>query len=133
MKENNCITKKQVRGIVIWVVILCVSFLLVYKAQLGLCKGENIDCTLMWEHKENNKVELSADKSNLTEEFTCEVPKLKMLTIECKGKKIDSDARLVLSLTDAETGTEYYNKDVLVKNVVNKKMVRFYWICIKNI
>jgi len=127
MSKKYNITKNQIVGGIILTLSLCVVFLLVYKAQLADSFDKKIKATLMWEHKENYSVELSADKPSLTQVFTCTVPKLKTLRIECKGKKINPNTHIEISLTEPGSGKEYYHKKVRLNNLVksSKKKIKF--------
>ena len=89
MDKKNNLTKKQIYGGVVFLLALCAVFWFVYKAQLNESLDERNHCTLMWEHKVNGLLELSKDKPSVTQVFTCTVPKLKVIQIQCKGKKIN--------------------------------------------
>lgn len=127
MSKKCNITKNQIVGGIILTLSLCVVFLLVYKAQLADSFDKKIKATLMWEHKENYSVELSADKPSLTQVFTCTVPKLKTLRMECKGKKINPNTYIEISLTEPGSGKEYYHKKVRLNKLVksSKKKIKF--------
>ena len=114
-KDNNQITA----GIVL-VAILCLVFVLVYKAQLRERLDKPIYGTLMSEHKANGTIDLSADAPVVSEAFLCNVPKLKQLRIQCKGEQIDSDAVLVMTLSEADSGTEYYHKEIQLQKLVGE-------------
>lgn len=126
MYRKNSIVKNQIIGGLVLVLFLCAIFTLIYKAQLEDSFDKNVNCTLMWEHKQNNAIELSAEKTSLTQVFTCTVPDLKLLTIECNGKKIDANTYIELSLTEPGTGKEYYYKKAKLRSVAKtgKKKIK---------
>ncbi len=121
MKKKYNVTKNQMVGGFALVLALCVVFLLVFKAQLNDSFNKKNECTLMWEHKENGSEELSAEKTSLTQVFTCTVPELKTLKIECKGKEINPDTYIEISVTEPGSGEVFYHKKSLLQNVVNDK------------
>lgn len=121
MDKKNNLTKKQIYGGVVFLLALCAVFWFVYKAQLNESLDERNHCTLMWEHKVNGLLELSKDKPSVTQVFTCTVPKLKVIQIQCKGKKINPNTKLQITLTEPGTGKEYYNKTVSLSKVVKRK------------
>ncbi len=127
MNKKYNITKNQIMGGIVLILTLCVVCLLVYKAQLADSFDKKIKATLMWEHKENYSVELSANKPSLTQVFTCTVPKLKTLRMECKGKKINPNTYIEVSLTEPGSGKEYYHKKVRLSTLVksSKKKIKF--------
>ena len=126
MDRKKSIAKNQIIGGFVLILFLSLVFTIVYKAQLVDSFDKKVYCTLMWEHKQNNAVELSADKSSLTQVFTCTVPNLKMLIIECKGKEIDDNTYIELSLTEPGSGKEYYHKKAKLCSVVKngKKKIK---------
>ncbi|MBQ9983257.1 MAG: DUF2142 domain-containing protein [Lachnospiraceae bacterium] len=119
-KKCNITGKEIIKGAVM-LLVLAILCLLVYKAQLEP-KLDNINtCTLMWEHKENSYVELSAQKTSLTQVFTCTVPRLRRLQLQCVGKNINPNTQIEISLTEPGSGKEYYYRNVPLSDVVNNK------------
>lgn len=114
-KNSNQILK----GIVL-LSILCIAFVLVYKAQLENNLDKPVYGTLMSAHKENDTISLSEDAPVFSEVFLCMVPQLRQLRIECKGKQIASDAVLLMTLSDADSGKEYYHKEIKVQELIGE-------------
>lgn len=126
MDRKTSSAKNQIIGGFLLALFLCAVFTLVYKAQLEDSFDKKVHCTLMWEHKKNNSVELYAEKASLTQVFTCTVPNLKMLTMECKGKEIEDDTYIEISLTEPGSGKEYYHKKAKLRSVAKngKKKIK---------
>lgn len=119
-KQVKKATNKQITSGIILLIIMCMVFVLVYKAQLADQMDNAVSCTLMSEHKKNQTVTMSEGMSVWTEVFICMVPELRELSVECEAKKIDDDAILVMILSDADTGEEYYREEVSVSDTVPK-------------
>lgn len=118
MRNNG--RRKTAVYVFMFYAVLCVLFVLVYKAQLRQKFEEPVTCTLKTLHKANGTVGLSADYPELKQTFICTVPSLKRIRIECRAEKIDSKARLLVLLLDTQTGEEYFRKESKVKNVASK-------------
>ena len=101
--------------------ILSIVCMLVYKAQIRDKLDKAVHGTLMSEHKDNGTIYINGDSPVLTEMFICRVPELKQLRIQCKGEKTDAGAVLVMTLTDADSGKEYYHKEEKVSELVQGK------------
>ena len=56
-------------------------------------------------------IHISSDSPVLTETFTCTVPELKMFTLEGTAKNKTSNARLFITLTNADSGEIYYQAE----------------------
>lgn len=126
MNRKNNITKNQIVAGSLLLLCLCIVFLFVYKAQLRDGFDKRNVCTLMWEHKANNVEELSSERESITQVFTCVVPDLKILTIECKGINIEPETNIEIFLLDPGTGEKSYYKSAKLDSVVNnskKKLV----------
>jgi len=120
MSKKSNITKNQIVGGIVLAFIMCLVFFFVYKAQLADSFNKKYYATLMWEHKKNGSVELSAEKPSLSQVFTCMVPRLRIIKLECNGKKIHPNTYIEISLTEPGSGKEYYNKKVLLSSVAKK-------------
>lgn len=123
MKKSQNINRKQ---ILVGLVLLLFSVMIgviVYKAQIEEKLQQSISCTLMSAHKENAEITLSADMNEVCEVFECKVPVLREISVECKGKNISSDAILVMALTDADTGDEYYYKEKKISKIGSDKRI----------
>ena len=118
MKKNK--KNKQIMIGIVLLFVLCVVFVLVYKAQLRDRLDKHIYGTLMSEHKANGTIDLSADAPVVSEAFLCSVPKLKQLRIQCKGEQIDPDAVLVMTLSEADSGKEYYHKEIQLPKLISE-------------
>lgn len=101
--------------------VLSIVCMLVYKAQIRDKLDKPIHGTLMSEHKDNNTIYINEDSPVFTEMFICRVPELKQLRIQCKGKKMDAEAVLVMTLADADSGKEYYHKEKKVSELIKGK------------
>ena len=66
---------------------------------------------MMTTHKPTGTITLSSDSPVLTETFTCTVPELKMFTLEGTAKNKNSDARLFITLANADSGEIYYQTE----------------------
>lgn len=126
MSRKNTITRDQIVTGVFLILFLCAMSVFVYKAQMQDSFGKNNVCTLMWEHKKNDVIELSSEKECVTQVFTCTVPNLKKLSIECKGSHIDSKTDMEITLTEAGTGETCYNKSAKLSSIVgsSKKNIK---------
>lgn len=118
-KRTSIQTKQSITGIVLFCT-LCIVFVVVYKAQLRDKLGDAVECTLMSEHKENATVYLSEDMPVFSEMFLCQVPELRVISVECKGIELDKSASLIMRLSDADTGEEYYYKKKSIDKIVGK-------------
>lgn len=112
--------RKQIFWAVVLGLILCFVFALVYKAQLADKFTEPVFSTLKIEHKDNGQVEMSADNPVIVETFECTVPDLRVLYVETVGVVSDPDAMLHITVSDADTGKIYYEKDRLAKGAAKK-------------
>lgn len=112
---------------VVLAVIVCVMCGLTYKAQLEKKMSKPVYVTLMSEHKTTQIVELSEDNPVFSEVIDCSVPNLKTIKIEGKAKKIEQNARITMTLIDADTGEVYSEKKGYVVDWLdgsNKKFVK---------
>ena len=96
-----------------FIILLSISgvCLLMYKAQFRFNLHQPIEYVMMTTHKPTGTITLSSDSPVLTETFTCTVPELKMFTLEGTAKNKNSDARLFITLTNADSGEIYYQAE----------------------
>ena len=66
---------------------------------------------MMTTHKPTGTIALSSDSPVLTETFTCTVPELKKFTLEGTVENKNSDARLSITLANADSGEIYYQEE----------------------
>lgn len=111
---------------------LCFIFVLVYKAQLAEKFQEPVICTLKSLRKENGSISLSDESPALSQTFTCTIPSLERIRIECQGQNIDSKAKLLALLSDAQTGEEYFRKESSVKKIASESNVKKYSLHLEN-
>ena len=112
--------KKQILWAVILGLALCFVFALVYKAQLAEKFTKPVFATLKIEHKDNGQVEMSANNPVIVEAFECTVPDLQVLYVETVGVISNPDAMLHITVSDADTGKIYYEKDRPAKGAEKK-------------
>lgn len=112
--------KKQILWAVILGLALCFVFALVYKAQLAEKFTKPVFATLKIEHKDNGQVEMSANNPVIVEAFECTVPDLQVLYVETVGVISNPDAMLHITVSDADTGKIYYEKDRPAKGAAKK-------------
>ena len=107
--------EKKILGHILSLFIILLSIsgvcLLMYKAQFRFNLHQPIEYVMMTTHKPTGTITLSSDSPVLTETFTCTVPELKMFTLEGTAKNKNSDARLFITLTNADSGEIYYQAE----------------------
>lgn len=107
-------------------IVLCLSMgiicVLVYKAQIRGKIYQPTEYTMMTEHKDISEVVLSQDISELAEVFVCTVPELKSLSVEFGGENISDEARLTISLLDADTGELFYDAEGTVRSMLDSRI-----------
>ena len=118
-KRTSIQTKQYITGIALFCT-LCIIFVVVYKAQIRDKLRNAVECTLMSEHKENAAVYLSDDMPVFSETFLCQVPELRVISVECEGSELGKNATLIMRLSDADTGEEYYYKKKAVSKIAGK-------------
>ena len=107
--------EKKIPGHILSLFIILLSIsgvcLLMYKAQFRFNLHQPIEYVMMTTHKPTGTITLSSDSPVLTETFTCTVPELKMFTLEGTAKNKNSDARLFITLANADSGEIYYQAE----------------------
>ena len=107
--------EKKIPGHILSLFIILLSIsgvcLLMYKAQFRFNLHQPIEYVMMTTHKPTGTITLSSDSPVLTETFTCTVPELKMFTLEGTAKNKTSNARLFITLTNADSGEIYYQAE----------------------
>ena len=107
--------EKKIPGHILSLFIILLSIsgvcLLMYKAQFRFNLHQPIEYVMMTTHKPTGTITLSSDSPVLTETFTCTVPELKMFTLEGTAKNKNSDARLFITLANADSGEIYYQTE----------------------
>ena len=107
--------EKKIPGHILSLFIILLSIsgvcLLMYKAQFRFNLHQPIEYVMMTTHKPTGTITLTSDSPVLTETFTCTVPELKMFTLEGTAKNKNSDARLFITLANADSGEIYYQAE----------------------
>ena len=110
--------EKKIPGHILSLFIILLSIsgvcLLMYKAQFRFNLHQPIEYVMMTTHKPTGTITLSSDSPVLTETFTCTVPELKMFTLEGTAKNKNSDARLFITLANADSGEIYLEGNKIV-------------------
>ena len=110
--------EKKIPGHILSLFIILLSIsgvcLLMYKAQFRFNLHQPIEYVMMTTHKPTGTITLSSDSPVLTETFTCTVPELKMFTLEGTAKNKTSNARLFITLTNADSGEIYLEGNKIV-------------------
>lgn len=113
-------SRKNIRnGILLEIIVLLVC-LLTYKAQVEPGLSGTLFATMTYKHKENSEIHLDANMPELSEMIECTVPGLKRLRFEVTPKKISEDTMLILSLSEVDSGKEYYHKETKVGDLLKK-------------
>lgn len=110
--------KVTISGLLL-ILSLCFIFLLVYKAQIAETFNDPVTCVLKSLHKPNGTTSLSDENPILSQTFTCTVPSLKKIRVECQGENINDKATVLISVSDADTNEEYYCQDRAVTDIAN--------------
>ena len=117
--------KKKIPGHVVmfFVLLFCVSgiCLLLYKTSFRYQLHQPVKYTMMTTHKATNTISLSKDAPLLTETFICTVPDFSQFTLSGKAQNKSSDARLAITLTDADSGEVIYAKEKKLSNLKSSK------------
>lgn len=110
--------EKKIPGHILSLFIILLSIsgvcLLMYKAQFRFNLHQPIEYVMMTTHKPTGTItyhNLVLGFPILTETFTCTVPELKMFTLEGTAKNKTSNARLFITLTNADSGEIYYQAE----------------------
>lgn len=113
--------KKQLFLGIILILALGVVCVLVYKAQVRKNLYKPIEFTMMTEHKATSEVVLSEESPEISEVFSCQVPELKKLSIECIEEETAAGAVLIMALSDVDTGVVYYHEEKSLQEVLNSR------------
>lgn len=116
-KTNRTQNYKTISGGLLFLLTLCFIFLLVYKAQLTEKLTNSVTCTLTSLHKPNGATCMSDEKPLLTQTFTCTVPSLQQIRLECQGENINSNATVLVILSDADTNEDYYRRECAITQI----------------
>lgn len=119
--EKRAIKKRFLPGVFL-LLILGIICLLVYKAQLEKNLDQPVEFTMMTEHKATSEIILSEESPEFSEIFSCEMPDLKKISIECTGTGTAAKAVLVMTLADAGTGEIYYQIEKKVSQVLKDRI-----------
>lgn len=112
--------KKQLFLGVLFLLLLGAACLLTYKAQFQEKLGQDIEFTMMTEHKPTAQVTMSAENPILSEVLLCQVPKLKKISVYCTGEGVDEGASLRMTLENEETGKVYYRAEKPLTKVLGR-------------
>lgn len=118
-KDHGMEQKRYIIYACILVSLVCLICAIVYKAQLEEKFDKAVRITMMSEHKDTGTVCLEETNPVVSEMFLCKVPELKQIYVGCKGKSLAKDATLMMTLTDADTGEVYYQKEKYVQSIVS--------------
>lgn len=121
------VNKKQIIPGAVLLLVLSVVCIMVYKAQIRDNLYQPIEYTMMTEHKVTGERMLSRDIPEMSEVFLCKVPELKKLSFECWGEGVTDEARVEMTLSDAESGKFYYHAEKSVRKLLPseaKKRIR---------
>ena len=112
--------EKKIPGHILSLFIILLSIsgvcLLMYKAQFRFNLHQPIEYVMMTTHKPTGTITLTSDSPVLTETFTCTVPELKMFTLEGTAKNKNSDARLFITLANADAIIRFGRYITTLKN-----------------
>ena len=98
---------------------------IVYKAQFRYDLHKPVQYIMMTTHKTNGEVILTKDSPSLTEEFFCSVPELKNFSMECTAYRASSDARISITLSDAESGQTLYRDSQKITGLIKASNSRY--------
>ena len=118
-RETIVQRKRYIVQVCVLVLLACCICVIVYKAQLEDRFDRAVRVTMMSEHKDTGTICLDETNPVISETFLCKVPKLKQISVECKGEKLAKDATLVMTLSDADSGEVYYQKEDSVQSIVS--------------
>lgn len=118
-KDHGMGRKRYIIYACILASLVCLICAIVYKAQLEEKFDRAVRVTMMSEHKDTGTICIEENNPVVSEMFLCKVPELKQIYVECKGKTLTKDATLVMTLTDADTGEVYYQKEESVQSIVS--------------
>ncbi|HJB15501.1 MAG TPA: DUF2142 domain-containing protein [Candidatus Blautia excrementipullorum] len=116
------INKKHIFPGILILIFLSIICVVVYKAQIREKLEQPVEYTMMTEHKDTAEVVLSREGPTFSEIFLCKVPELKSLSIELTGKEVVDEARLNMTLYDADTGEIYYQEEKSVRAVMDSRV-----------
>ena len=102
---------KNIKNILLIVLLSCAVCVLVYKAQIKWDDDVKVTCTLMSAHKDNGEVVLSKDNPQIIQDYICYIDNLKEFQIEGKTENVTTNDRIRVEILGLDSGETYYNKE----------------------
>lgn len=116
------ISKKQFFQMFMLLLVTGAVCILIYKAQIRENLQKPLEYTMMTEHKDRGEIVLSRETPEISEVFTCKVPALKKVSVECTGKNVAAGAMLSMTLSDEKTGEVYFEEKKSAGEILNSRI-----------